>query len=61
MHDAIEQYLEHEESREQVIHDALAARDEYQAFGLHVTAEEVDAWLERLENGEDCEPPRPHR
>jgi hypothetical protein len=28
--------------------------------GLHVTAEEADAWLERLENGDDREPPEPH-
>ena len=61
MRDAIDQYLEREESREQAIRDALAAGDEYRATGLHVTAEEADAWLERLENGEDCEPPQPHR
>ena len=61
MRDAVEQYLDREESREQVVQDAVAAWDEYQATGLHVTAEEADAWLERLENGEDCEPPEPHR
>ena len=60
MRDAIDQYLEREERREQAIRDALAAGDEYRATGLHVTAEEADAWLGRLENGEDCEPPLPH-
>jgi predicted transcriptional regulator len=57
MRDAIDQYLEREESREQMLRDAAAAWDEYQATGLHVTAE-ADAWLER---GENVEPPQPHR
>lgn len=61
MRDAIDQYLEREEGRENVLRDALAAWDEYQSTGLHVTAEEANAWLDRLENGEDCEPPQPHR
>jgi predicted transcriptional regulator len=47
--------------REQVRKDALAAWAEYRATGLHVTAEEVDAWLAQLEAGEDAEPPTPHR
>jgi predicted transcriptional regulator len=61
MREAIDQYLEREESRERVLLDAQAAWDEFQATGLHVTAEEADAWLERLESGEDREPPQPHR
>lgn len=61
MREAIEQYLEREERREQVRQDALAAWAEYQATGLHVTAEEADAWLARLKAGEDIEPPLPHR
>jgi predicted transcriptional regulator len=60
MREAIEQYLEREERREQLRQDALAAWTEYQATGLHVTAEEADAWLARLEAGEDLEPPSPH-
>jgi predicted transcriptional regulator len=61
MRDAIDQYLEREESREQMLRDAGAAWDDYQATGLHVTAEEMDGWLERLESGENAEPPQPHR
>jgi predicted transcriptional regulator len=60
MREAIEQYVTREEQREQVRQDALAAWNEYQATGLHVTAEEADAWLARLEAGEDAEPPLPH-
>ena len=60
MREAIEQYVEREERREQVRKDALAAWTEYQTTGRHVTAEEADAWLARLEAGEDAEPPLPH-
>lgn len=60
MREAIEQYVEREERREQLKNDALAAWTEYQATGRHVTAEEADAWLARLEAGEDAEPPLPH-
>jgi predicted transcriptional regulator len=60
MREAIEQYVEREERREQFRQDALAAWAEYQATGLHVTAEEADAWLARLEAGEDVEPPECH-
>jgi predicted transcriptional regulator len=60
MREAIEQYVEREERREQFRQDALAAWTEYQATGLHVTAEEADAWLARLEAGEDAEPPECH-
>jgi predicted transcriptional regulator len=61
MREAIEQYVEREERREQLRQDALAAWAEYQATGLHVTADEADAWLAQLEAGEDVEPPRLHR
>jgi predicted transcriptional regulator len=60
MREAIEQYVEREERREQFRQDALAAWAEYQATGLHVTAEEAEAWLARLEAGEDAEPPECH-
>ena len=53
MREAIEQYVEREERREQVRQDALAAWAEYEATGQHVTAEEADDWLARLEAGED--------
>jgi predicted transcriptional regulator len=60
MREAIEQYVEREERREQVPQDALAAWADYQATGQHATAEEADAWLARLEAGEDAEPPPAH-
>ena len=60
MHEAIEQYIEREERREQVRQDALAAWAEYKATGHHVTGDEADAWLARLEAGEDVDPPSTH-
>lgn len=57
MREAIAQYVEREERRETLRQDALAAWGQYQATGLHVTQAEVDAWLARLEAGEDVEPP----
>jgi predicted transcriptional regulator len=58
--EAVEQYVEREERRERLRHDALGAWTEYQATGLHVTGDEADAWLSRLEAGKDIEPPPPH-
>ena len=60
MREAMAQYVEREERRERLRQDALAAWAEYRATGQHVTAEEADAWLARLEAGEDAEPPSPH-
>jgi len=61
MRKAIEQYVDYEEDREQLNRDMVASWEEYQATGLHVTGEEVDAWLAKLEAGEDAEPPIPHK
>lgn len=60
MLDAIEQYVEREEKRESFKQQALHAWEEYQRTGLHLTLEEADAWLARLEAGEDAEPPSCH-
>jgi predicted transcriptional regulator len=60
MLEAIEQYVTREEKLEQHRQEAIDALEEYEATGLHVTGEEADAWLARLEAGEDAEPPIPH-
>ncbi|MCL2898710.1 CopG family ribbon-helix-helix protein [Brenneria tiliae] len=60
MREAIEQYVEREEKREALKQDALRAWEEYQQTGLHLTLEEADAWLEKLESGEDSELPNCH-
>ncbi|QUT06098.1 CopG family ribbon-helix-helix protein [Sphingobium phenoxybenzoativorans] len=60
MREAIAQYVEREEKREALRQDAMRAWDEYQQTGLHLTLEEADAWLAKLEAGEDAEPPKCH-
>jgi predicted transcriptional regulator len=60
MREAVEQYVEREEKREQLRQDALAAWADYQTTGLHVTAEEADAWLAGLEAGNHAAFPKCH-
>jgi predicted transcriptional regulator len=60
MREAIEQYVEREEKREQFRQNALAAWTHYQTTGLHATAEEADTWLAKLEAGKDAAPPKCH-
>ncbi len=60
MREAVEQYVEREEKREQLRQDALAAWAEYQTTGLHVTAKEADAWLAKLEAGRRAAIPKCH-
>ena len=61
MREAIEQYLEREERREQLRRDAAAAWEEYRATGRHVTGAEADAWMAQLQAGKRLPPPRSHR
>lgn len=46
MREAISQYVEREEKREAFRQDAINAWNEYQETGLHVTGDEVVAWLD---------------
>lgn len=60
MLEAIRRYVEREEARQALRQDAHSAWAAYQADGLHATSAEGDAWLARLEAGEDAEPPACH-
>jgi predicted transcriptional regulator len=60
MREAISQYVEREEKRELFRQDAVNAWNAYQATGLHATANEADAWLAKLEAGQDLQPPECH-
>lgn len=44
--EAVKQYVEREEKRQIFQQDAINAWNEYQETGLHVTGDEVVAWLE---------------
>ena len=60
MREAVEQYVEREEKREQLRQDALAAWAGYRTTGLHLTAEEAAAWLAKLEAGKRAVIPKCH-
>ena len=60
MREAIQQYVEREEKREAFRQAALQAWQDYQTTGLHVTGDEADAWLAKLSEGHDVEPPQCH-
>ena len=60
MREAIRDYVEREEKREAFKQDALRAWETYKENGLHVTRVEADAWLAKLEAGEDMELPECH-
>ena len=60
MREAIQQYIEREEKLETFRQDGIRAWNDYQTTGLHVTREEADAWLGKLETGQDVEPPECH-
>lgn len=49
MREAIQQYVEREGKREAFRQDGIRAWEQYQTSGLHVTNEEADDWLARLE------------
>jgi predicted transcriptional regulator len=60
MREAIQQYIEREEKREAFRQDGIRVWNEYRTTGLHVTLEEADAWLAKLEAGQDVKPPVCH-
>jgi len=57
---AITQYVDREEKREAFRQDSLKAWESFRATGLHVSADEADAWMAQLEHGQDVEPPECH-
>ena len=60
MREAIQDYIEREEKREALRQTCIQAWENYQATGQHLTFEEADAWLARLESGQDVDPPECH-
>ena len=57
MREAITQYVDREEKREAFRQGALQAWEAFRANGQHVTADQADAWLAQLEQGNDVDPP----
>jgi predicted transcriptional regulator len=61
MREAISQYVEREEKREAFRQDALKAWQEYQETGLHVSGDEVLAWLETWGSEDELPAPICHK
>lgn len=61
MREAVEQYVDREERREEFRRAALSAWEHYQATGLHLTGKEADRWLAKLEAGKRTAPPKCHK
>lgn len=60
MSEAIRQYVEREEAQENFKAEALASWEHFQETGLHVTGEEVKAWLQTWGTDEEQEAPECH-
>jgi len=54
LREAVAQFVEREEKREAFRQAGLQAWADYQATGRHVTHDEADAWLAKLEAGEEA-------
>ena len=60
MREAVAQFVEREEKREAFRQAALKAWSDYQETGLHVSHNEADEWLAKLEAGEEADAPECH-
>ncbi|HEX7876172.1 MAG TPA: CopG family ribbon-helix-helix protein [Sphingobium sp.] len=61
MREAIAQYVDREEKREALRQDTIQAWDEFQATGLHMTADEVDKWLASWGTDDELPAPQCHK
>ena len=61
MLEAIQQYVEREEARESFKQDALRAWEDYQRTGLHLTGQEVRAWLKTWGTDDEKAMPECHK
>jgi predicted transcriptional regulator len=60
MNDALADYVERAEKRAAFLQEAEGAHREYLETGLHVTQQEMDAWFQKIQEGEDPPLPKPH-
>lgn len=61
MNEALLEYVGRAEKRAAFLRDAEQAHRDYLETGLHVTAEEMDAWFDKVAKGEDPPLLEPHR
>jgi predicted transcriptional regulator len=58
--DALQMYLVQREAEQAEIREAVASWEEYQQTGLHVTGDEMSAWLRSWGTDNESEPPECH-
>ena len=61
MKEAIQQYVEREESAEQFKQETIGAWEEYQRDGLHITHNEMTSWLSTWGTPNEMECPTCHK
>lgn len=61
MQEAIQQYLDKEEKRDQFRRETIAAWNDYQETGLHITADETIAWLDTWGTDNEAKAPVCHK
>lgn len=61
MKEAIQQYVEREESAEQFKRETIEAWEEYQRDGLHITHNEMTGWLSTWGTPNETECPPCHK
>ena len=61
MTEAIQQYLDREEKREQFRQDSLDAWKECQTTGMHAEADELTAWVESWGSEDELPAPNCHK
>jgi predicted transcriptional regulator len=60
LREAVAQFVDREEKRETFRQAGLQAWEEFQETGKHITHDEADAWLAKLETGEEATAPVCH-
>lgn len=61
MREAIKDYVSREEARQSFIAEAEASWREFEETGLHLTGEEVSAWMATWGTEDETDPPECHR
>lgn len=56
--EAIETYVAREEAREALNQEALSSWNHFQETGLHVTGDDVNAWIESWGTKDELPPPK---
>jgi len=61
MREAIQQFVEREEARENFAQEALASWEDYKQTGLHLTGDELRNWMKTWGTEAETDPPECHR